>query len=122
MFAQSTTVQPIDWAEADEEGGLPSIANLQASFAPSGSVTPVVETADSTTPAPVNGVNVASAPQPEDDGFTQPRDHRGRGRGRGHRGESRGGRGGFRGERGGYRGDRGAFRGGNRGGERGGLS
>ncbi|KAG1735096.1 uncharacterized protein EDB91DRAFT_1145196 [Suillus paluster] len=110
--------QPIDWAEADEEGGLPSIANLQASFAPSGSATPVVETADVSTPAPVNGVEAAAAIQ-SDDGFTQ---SRGRGRGRGYRGEGRGGRGGgFRGERGGYRGERGGFRGGNRGGERGGY-
>ncbi|KAG0703238.1 hypothetical protein DFH29DRAFT_829375, partial [Suillus ampliporus] len=113
-----TPAQPIDWAEADEEGGLPSIANLQASFAPSGSATPVVEAVDVSTPAPVNGVEAAAAPQPEDDGFTQ---SRGRGRGRGYRGEGRGGRGGFRGERGGYRGERGGFRGGNRGGERGGY-
>ncbi|OJA14501.1 hypothetical protein AZE42_04457 [Rhizopogon vesiculosus] len=116
--------QPIDWAEADEEGGLPSIANLQASFAPSGSVTPVVETVESSTHAPMNGVDVVPAPRHEDDGFTHPR---GRGRGRGYRGEGRGGRGGFRGERGGFRGERGgfrgdrsAFRGSNRGGERGG--
>ncbi|KAG1861611.1 hypothetical protein DFJ58DRAFT_777566 [Suillus subalutaceus] len=109
--------QPIDWAEADEEGGLPSIANLQASFAPSGSATPVAEPV----PAPVNGVEAvaATAPEPENDGFTHPR---GRGRGRGYRGEGRGGRGGYRG-RGDFRGgDRGNFRGGYRGGERGGLS
>ncbi|KAG1807659.1 uncharacterized protein BJ212DRAFT_1386334 [Suillus subaureus] len=109
--------QPIDWAEADEEGGLPSIANLQASFAPSGSATPVAEPV----PAPVNGVEVVAttAPEPENDGFTHPR---GRGRSRGYRGEGRGGRGGYRG-RGDFRGgDRGNFRGGYRGGERGGLS
>ncbi|KAG1742917.1 hypothetical protein EDB19DRAFT_1700850 [Suillus lakei] len=112
-----TPTQPIDWAEADEEGGLPSIANLQASFAPSGSATPVVEPV----PAPENGIEAvaATAPEPENDGFTQPR---GRGRGRGYRGEGRGGRGGYRG-RGDFRGgDRGNFRGGYRGGERGGLS
>ncbi|KAG2339768.1 hypothetical protein BDR05DRAFT_991887 [Suillus weaverae] len=115
--ADGTPAQPIDWAEADEEGGLPSIANLQASFAPSGSATPVAESV----PAPVNGIEavVATAPEPENDGFTQPR---GRGRGRGYRGEGRGGRGGYRG-RGDFRGgDRGNFRGGYRGGERGGLS
>ncbi|KAG2150828.1 hypothetical protein DEU56DRAFT_778690 [Suillus clintonianus] len=115
-----TSTQPIDWAEADEEGGLPSIANLQASFAPSGSATPVVEPV----PAPLNGVEAvaATAPEPEDDGFTQ---SRGRGRGRGFRGEGRGGRGGYRGRgdfRGGDRGTyRGGYRGGDRGGERGGL-
>ncbi|KAG1864054.1 hypothetical protein C8R48DRAFT_707729 [Suillus tomentosus] len=110
-----TPAQPIDWAEADEEGGLPSIANLQASFAPSGSATPVAEPV----PAPANGIEVvaATAPEPENDGFTQPR---GRGRGRGFRGEGRGGR--YRG-RGEFRGgDRGNFRGSYRGGERGGLS
>ncbi|KAJ8592716.1 hypothetical protein M405DRAFT_812294 [Rhizopogon salebrosus TDB-379] len=114
-----TPAQPIDWAEVDEEGGLPSIANLQASFAPSGSVTPIVEVVNSPTPAPMNGVDATPAPQPEGDGFTHPRG--GRGRGRGYRGEGRGARGGFRGERGGFRGDRGGFRGGNRGGERGGY-
>jgi hypothetical protein len=67
---QGVPAQSINWAEADDEGDLPSIANLQASFAPSGSATPVAEPV----PAPVNGVEVvaATAPEPENDGFTQP--------------------------------------------------
>ncbi|KAI5123654.1 hypothetical protein M0805_001684 [Coniferiporia weirii] len=132
----------LDWA--DDEGGLPSIDGLHASFGTSGSATPTAE------PAPVESqkawtsatvaesselptVNAASSgpSQPSaDDGFTQAKGGRGRGRARGFRGGERGGergafrggeRGGFRGERGGFRGgDRGGFRGGERGGERGG--
>lgn len=69
--ADGVPAQSINWAEADEEGDLPSIANLQASFAPSGSATPVAEPV----PAPVNGVEAvaATAPEPENDGFMQPR-------------------------------------------------
>ncbi|KAH8995606.1 hypothetical protein EDB92DRAFT_1845000 [Lactarius akahatsu] len=104
-----------DWAE-DEEGGLPSIAGLQAKFGTT-----------SETPSPADGLqtipdtNLAENSPVDDDGFTQARG--GRGRSRGDRGSSRGGRGG---DRGGYRGgDRGGFRGGfrgergSRGGERG---
>ncbi|KAI0305520.1 hypothetical protein B0F90DRAFT_1698692 [Multifurca ochricompacta] len=108
-----------DWAE-DEEGGLPSIAGLQAKFGTSEAPSPVNApqsipdtNPEETTPAPVNG----SLPV-DDDGFTQARG--GRGRQRGDRG-FRGGRGG---ERGAFRGgDRGSFRGGfkgERGGSRGG--
>ncbi|KAH9045101.1 hypothetical protein EDB84DRAFT_1674410 [Lactarius hengduanensis] len=106
-----------DWAE-DEEGGLPSIAGLQAKFGTT-----------SETPSPADGpqtipdTNLAENSPVEDDGFTQARG--GRGRSRGDRVPSRGGRGG---DRGGYRGgDRGGFRGGfrgergSRGGERGGF-
>ncbi|KIK31818.1 hypothetical protein CY34DRAFT_19538 [Suillus luteus UH-Slu-Lm8-n1] len=96
--ADGVPAQSIIWAEADDE-----VLPLQYQ--------PVAESV----PAPVNSVEAvaATAPEPENDGFTQPR---GRGRGRGYRGEGRGGRGDFRG------GDRGNFRGGYRGGERGGLS
>ncbi|KAH7927507.1 hypothetical protein BV22DRAFT_1031696 [Leucogyrophana mollusca] len=113
---------PIDWADADEEGGLPSIAGLQASFAPSGSATPVVETIEIVSlpaPVPVNGAPPVH--HAEDDGFTPTRGGRSRGRG-GFRGERGGPRGGFRGgERGGFRGGERGFRGGNRGGDRGGY-
>lgn len=119
----------IDWA--DDEGGLPSIANLQAKFGTSGSATP--EVADEVPEPAVNGdPNDDPAQREEDDGFTEAK---GRGRGRGaprggHRGFHReGDRGGYRGphgDRGGFRGgfrggDRGSFRGGERGGERGGY-
>ncbi|KAH9057325.1 hypothetical protein EDB87DRAFT_1631967 [Lactarius vividus] len=106
-----------DWAE-DEEGGLPSIAGLQAKFGTT-SETPSPADGPHTIPeTPGNGNSPV-----DDDGFTQARG--GRGRSRGDRGSSRGGRGG---DRGGYRGgDRGGFRGGfrgergSRGGERGGF-
>ncbi|EGO00239.1 hypothetical protein SERLA73DRAFT_168035 [Serpula lacrymans var. lacrymans S7.3] len=106
----------IDWA-ADDEGGLPSIAGLQASFAPSGSATPILQSSEVTLPVVPD---VVAVPRPEDDGFTPTRT----GRGRPYRGGDRGGfRGGFRGgdrggDRGGYRNDRG-FRGSGRGGDRG---
>ncbi|KAH9176654.1 hypothetical protein EDB89DRAFT_1939183 [Lactarius sanguifluus] len=110
-----------DWAE-DEEGGLPSIAGLQAKF---GTTSEMPSPADG--PQTIPDTNLAETPgngnsPVDDDGFTQARG--GRGRSRGDRGFSRGGRGG---DRGGYRGgDRGGFRGGFRGergfrgGERGG--
>jgi hypothetical protein len=102
-----------DWAE-DEEGGLPSIAGLQAKFGTS-------ETPSANVPQDIPDTNAARATPvpangglPGDDGFMQARG--GRGRQRGDRG-FRGGRGG---ERGSFRSsDRGAFRGGFRG-ERGG--
>ncbi|KAL0956683.1 hypothetical protein HGRIS_002811 [Hohenbuehelia grisea] len=132
--------EAIDWAAEDDEG-LPSIAGLHAKFGTSGSATPVGEPAEAEAPvaaepqeqvAPVVGnghandaAKKAPAPGDEDDGFTQARGGRGRGRGfRGeHRGEHRGFRGGFRGEhRGGFRGgDRGGYRGHRGGGERGGF-
>ncbi|KAF8160611.1 hypothetical protein B0H34DRAFT_697356 [Crassisporium funariophilum] len=120
----------LNWA--DDEGGLPSIASLQATYKTSGSATPA-EVAEEVLETPVpdaNGhANGHAAPQQEeDDGFTQARGGRGRGRGqgqfrggeRGHRGFHRGGRGGPPGgDRGGFRGgDRGNFRG-FRGGDRG---
>lgn len=119
---QTNSAQPIDWAEADEEGGLPSIANLQASFAPSESATPVGQTIEVNLPSPapmVNGDVSSPAPRMEDDGFMSTA-RGGRGRGRGHRGERGGMRGGFRGDRTGFHrgGERGGFRGGNRGGDR----
>lgn len=141
----------IDWASEDD-AGLPSIASLHTKFGTSGSATPV--TAEVVQPAPepsqapasVNG-HVAHAPstpaQEDEDGFTQAKGTRGRGRGFRGNGNDRGGfRGGFRGgdrggDRGGYRGgdrehggfrggdrERGGyrvFRGGDRGGERGGF-
>ncbi|KAH9083766.1 hypothetical protein EDB83DRAFT_43884 [Lactarius deliciosus] len=88
-----------DWAE-DEEGGLPSIAGLQAKFGTT-----------SETPSPADGpptipdTNLAENSPVEDDGFTQARGGRGRSRG------DRGSRGGFRGERGSRGGERGGFRG-----------
>ncbi|KAL4248469.1 hypothetical protein ABKN59_007865 [Abortiporus biennis] len=115
-----TTTEPsaseaINWADEDE-GGLPSIAGLQAKFGASPE-SPAVETPTS---AEADQQFVRGAPREEDDGFTSASRGRGRGRG-GFRGE-RGGRGGFRGgERGAYRGgERGGFRGG-RGGDRGGY-
>ncbi|KAH7913449.1 hypothetical protein BJ138DRAFT_1146015 [Hygrophoropsis aurantiaca] len=118
--APNTGNGPLDWA--DEEGGLPSIAGLQATFAPSGSATPVVQTVEIASLPPAAPINGATPPPPhtEDDGFTQPRG--GRNRGRGFRGERGGPRGGFRGnDRGGFRGGDRGFRGGNRGGDRGGY-
>ncbi|KAL4078505.1 hypothetical protein V8B97DRAFT_1937661 [Scleroderma yunnanense] len=110
---EPTTVSQIDWAEADEDG-LPPIANLQASLAPS---EPTIPEVNLPTPAAVNGAHVpTTGPQHEDDGFT-PSTRGGRGRGRGYRGDRSNMRGGgFRGERGGYhRGPRGGHRGGDRG-------
>lgn len=114
-----------DWAE-DEEGGLPSIAGLQAKFGTSETPSPAdrpqtisdTNLAEATT-APANGNSPV-----DDDGFTQARG--GRGRSRGDRGFSRGGRGGERGayrggDRGGFRGNFRGERGGSRGGERGGF-
>ncbi|KAH7888793.1 hypothetical protein F5I97DRAFT_1855575 [Phlebopus sp. FC_14] len=115
-LVEAVSVQPLDWAEA--EGGLPPIRDLQASFEPSGSATPVQNIeVNLPIPAPVNDAD-APAAQQEGDGFMPT--HRGsRGRGRGHRGDRGNMRGGFRGERGGFRGgDRGSYRG--RGGDRGG--
>lgn len=132
--------QAIDWAE-DDEGGLPSIAGLHATFGTSGSATPVAAVVVEETqlhpiaPAtPVNGV--AHTQEDPDDGFIPARTGRG-GRGSNRGWENRGG-GGFRGgergfrggHRGGERGERGAHRGGgdrgrggfrDRGGERGGF-
>lgn len=96
---------PLSWA--DDEGGLPPIAGLHASFG----------TPDAAPPAPEvhheqpNGHVHAQQPE-EDDGFQQARSGRARARPRGqyHGGE----RGSFRG------GDRGGYRGGERGGHRGG--
>ncbi|KAJ3838008.1 hypothetical protein F5878DRAFT_563132 [Lentinula raphanica] len=117
--------EPIDWA-AEDEDELPSIDNLHATFGKSGSATPTVQPEPQEqleTPEPT--VNGHPPLQPmstvEEDGFTQARG--GRGRGRGFRGE-RGFRGGFRGsDRGGSdrgSGSRGRYRGGgDRGGARG---
>ena len=121
----------IDWAD-DDEGGLPSIANLQAKYGTSGTASP--EVADEVPEIPVSAVNGDTnnhaTQREEDDGFTEAR-----GRGRGGRGAPRGNNRGFyrdggyrggdrEGDRGGYRGgayggDRGGFRGGDRGGFRG---
>ncbi|KAJ3992708.1 hypothetical protein F5050DRAFT_1787057 [Lentinula boryana] len=108
--------EPIDWA-AEDEGELPSIDNLHATFGKSGSTTPTVQPEPQEHPdtaeATINGhpTQPTSAVE-EGDGFTQARG--GRGRGRGSRGGERGFRGGFRGN---HRGDdRGGFRGGYRGG------
>ncbi|EIN11871.1 hypothetical protein PUNSTDRAFT_119086 [Punctularia strigosozonata HHB-11173 SS5] len=113
----------LNWA--DDDGGLPPISEVQASFGtPEGSGTPAPEAAAPQASAEPR----ANGPPPVEgeDGFMTP--HRG-GRGRGgSRGSFRGERGGHRGDyRGGYRGDRGGFRGegrgrgGFRGGERGGY-
>ncbi|KAF5348723.1 hypothetical protein D9758_006791 [Tetrapyrgos nigripes] len=102
-------VAPIDWA-AEGEDELPSIDGLHATFGKSGSVTPVVPNDVAQVPH-VNG-DVAAADNTtisaaDDDGFTQARGGRGRGRG------SRGGERGFRGS--GFRGgERGRGRGGDR--------
>jgi hypothetical protein len=108
-----------DWAE-DEEGGLPSIAGLQAKFGTSETPSPAdlsqdiqVTNAAGATAVPTNG-NLSN----DDDGFTQARGGRGRQRGdRGFRGGRGGERGSFRsndrsGFRGGFRGERGGSRGG----------
>ncbi|THV05122.1 hypothetical protein K435DRAFT_961506 [Dendrothele bispora CBS 962.96] len=111
--APPTEGAPIDWA-AEGEDELPSIDGLHATFGKSGSATPVVPD-DAPMPEPIPVTNGAAAddtattPTVDDDGFTQARG--GRGRGRGFRGERGGFRGSFRG------GDRGGFRG--RGGHRG---
>jgi len=111
-----------DWAE-DDEGGLPSIAGLQAKFGTSGTPSPANTPQDipdtsaaEATPSPVDG-NLPA----DDDGFTQARGGRARQRGdRGYRGGRGGDRGGFRGGfRGGHRGERGGSRGGERGSYRG---
>jgi len=111
-----------DWAE-DDEGGLPSIAGLQAKFGTSGEPSPANTPQDipdtsagEATPSPVDGNSPA-----DDDGFMRARGGRGRQRGdRGYRGGRGGERGGFRGGfRGGYRGERGGSRGGERGSFRG---
>jgi len=123
LQAPETGNGTIDWA--DEEGGLPSIAGLQAEFGNSGSVTPAeaekvapeggaTETSWQTYGEP-NANGDAAAAEMDDDGFTQAKGRaRARGAFRGERG-NRGGRGG--GERGHRGGDRG-FRGGR--GDRGG--
>ncbi|VDB95177.1 unnamed protein product [Peniophora sp. CBMAI 1063] len=126
----------LNWAEDDDEDGLPSIAGLHATFGTSGAATPTApleptaptmpEAQPAFAPAPTPGAAPTSTPAPappapEDDGFVSV------GRGRGGRGgpdQNRGGRGfrgGFRGgDRGNFRGgDRGGFRGGDRGGFRG---
>ncbi|KAI6134455.1 hypothetical protein EDD17DRAFT_1642568 [Pisolithus thermaeus] len=105
------STQPIDWAEAHEDG-LPSIANLQASLVSSDTPTPEVNLP---TPAAAGEIEIPkTTPSNEDDGFT-PASRGSRGRGRGHRGDRGGVRGGFRGERGGFhRGIRGSARGGDR--------
>ncbi|KAI6046209.1 hypothetical protein EDC04DRAFT_2632484 [Pisolithus marmoratus] len=103
--AELISTQPIDWAEADEDG-LPSLANLQASLVSSDTTTPEVNLP---TPTAVGEIDVPK-PQNEDDGFT-PTSRGGRGRGRGYRGD----RGSMRG---GYRGNRGNFHRGVRGGPR----
>lgn len=109
--AELISTQPIDWAEAEEEG-LPSIANLQASLVSSDTVIPEVNLP---TPAVVSGIDAPkTVSQNEDDGFT-PANRGGRGRGRSHRGDRGGMRGGSRGDRGGfYRGGRGGSRGSDR--------
>lgn len=107
-----------DWADEDE-GGLPSIAGLQAKFGTSKTPSPADTPQDiqDTNPAEVAPPPVDGSFPAGDDGFTQARG--GRGRQRGDRG-FRGGRGGERGYRGGPRGGfRGGERGGSRGGERG---
>lgn len=109
--AELISTQPIDWAEADEEG-LPSIANLQASLVSSDTTTPEVNLP---TPAAAGEIEIPkTTPLNEDDGFT-PASRGGRGRGRGHRGDRGSVRGGFRGDRGGFhRGIRGGSRGSDR--------
>ncbi|KAF5393198.1 hypothetical protein D9757_000532 [Collybiopsis confluens] len=108
---------PIDWA-ADNEDELPSIDNLHATFGKSGSATPTVEPEAQEVNVPNGDLPQPTSAVEEDDGFTQARGVRARGRG--HRGGER--RGGYRGgDRGGFRGgDRGNFRGGDRDGFRGG--
>jgi hypothetical protein len=103
----------IDWA--DEDGGLPSIDGLHATFGKSGSATPVTpaETGEEVQElATVNGIhtNGVSITNQQDDGFTQARG--GRVRTRGFRGDRGSGRGVFRGGR--DRGFRGGFRSGDR--------
>ncbi|KAL5507347.1 hypothetical protein ACEPAH_6803 [Sanghuangporus vaninii] len=103
----------LNWA--DDEGELPSIDGLHKTFGTSGSGTPAdvpasteqqagstkepTQSSEAAAVAPNGQAQVAAS---EDDGFTQARGGRSRGRGRGFRG---GDRGGFRG------GDRGTFRG-----------
>ncbi|KAF9268648.1 hypothetical protein L218DRAFT_1048167 [Marasmius fiardii PR-910] len=106
-----TSGEPIDWA-AEGEDDLPSIDGLHATFGKSGSVTPDAQAdpiSHEQPPSEANGLHGSeTVPLADDDGFTQARG--GRGRGRGFRGGERGGfRGGSRG------GDRGSFKGGERG-------
>lgn len=109
---------------------MPSIDGLHATFGTSGSATPAAAATPASAPAeqpqnawasrqarsnetPTNAApngSVRPPPTIDDDGFTQARGGRARGRGRGFRG----------GERGGFRGGDGGFRGGDRGGFRGG--
>ncbi|KAF9071659.1 hypothetical protein BDP27DRAFT_1321683 [Rhodocollybia butyracea] len=109
---------PIDWAAEGEDDELPPIDNLHATFGKSGSATPAAQEVEDVEPI-TNGhipepTVAAPVPTIEDDGFTQARGWRARGRGRGgERGGERGGRG-HRGQ------DRSGYRGGERGGERGG--
>ncbi|KAH8083800.1 hypothetical protein BXZ70DRAFT_958202 [Cristinia sonorae] len=113
----------INWADEDD-GGLPSIAGLQAKFGNTPEqTTPVPASPAPATPQPnVEQLNDGN-PLVDDEGFVAAQRARGsRGRG-GHRGSERGGyRGNYRGgERGGYRGgERGGYRGGEHGGFRGG--
>ena len=94
----------LNWADSEDDAGLPPIAGLHAEFGTEEKAQPP------SSPAPHHhghGHRHSNGhAQHEDDGFTST--SRGRGRGRG-----------FRGDRGGYRG-RGNERGGFRGGERGG--
>lgn len=112
-----------DWADEDE-GGLPSIAGLQAKFGTSKSQSPADAPQDipDTNPAEVIASPVDGSSPADDDGFTQARGGRGRQRGdRGFRGGRGGENGGHRGgghHRGGFRGERGGPRGGERGGKR----
>ncbi|KAI0743781.1 hypothetical protein C8Q80DRAFT_860101 [Daedaleopsis nitida] len=109
-----TTTTELNWADEDQ-GELPSLANLQAHYRTSGEASPVpeAEPLPETPSTPQMNGDVRAV---DEDGFTQ---LRGRGRGRGHRGGERGSRGGYRGR---YRGEH-SERGGHRGdhGERGGL-
>ncbi|GJE94905.1 hypothetical protein PsYK624_110810 [Phanerochaete sordida] len=119
----------LNWAESEDDGGLPSLASLHDRFGSSATGTPAAapEPLPSDTPAHNGNAPAPNTRASEDDGF-QAASRGGRGRGRGgYRGGDRGGyRGGFRGgERGGrgehrgeHRGGRG-FRGGDRGGYRG---
>lgn len=116
----------LNWAETEDDGGLPSLASLHDRFGSSATGTPaaVSEPLPTETHVANGNARAPAASAAEEDGFqAATRGGRG-GRGRGgYRGGDRGGyRGGFRGgERGGrgeHRGGRG-FRGGERGGYRG---
>ncbi|KAK1236464.1 hypothetical protein PQX77_000300 [Marasmius sp. AFHP31] len=79
----------IDWA-AEGEDDLPSIDGLHATFGKSGTVTPDAQAEpapqDQVVPDPNGHAHTEAAPPADDDGFTQARG--GRGRGRGFRGEA----------------------------------